>query len=150
METIDPVKAAKVWQRVHPQEDAAPREQGLPALIAQEWTDAATYLQLSRRFQGKEGALLRKMYEQEQAHTACLKGIYTLLTGTHPSVRAVPLPHEETETLLRRCYGREMQCLAQYEQRAGDPEFGQVFSRLAEQEREHCRMLLELLGSLKK
>lgn len=150
METIDPAKAAKVWQRVRSQEDAQPREQGLPALMAQEWTDAATYLQLSRRFQGKESAILRKMYEQEQAHTACLKGIYTLLTGTHPSVRAVPLPHEETETLLRCCYGREMQCLASYEQRSNDPEFGQVFSRLAEQEREHCRMLLELLGSLKK
>ena len=149
METIDPAKAEKVWQRVR-QQGETPREQGLPALIAQEWTDAATYLQLSRRFQGKESALLRQMYEQEQAHTACLKGIYTLLTGTHPTVRAVPLPHEDTEALLRRCYGREMQCLAQYEKRAGDPEFGQVFTRLAEQEREHCRLLLELLGSLKK
>ena len=150
METIDPKLAARVWQRVHPGENTEGREQGLPALIAQEWTDAGIYLQLSRRLQGRESAILRKMHEQEQAHLACLKGVYTLITGTHPSVRAVPLPHEDIETTLRRCYGREMQCLAHYEQRANDPEFGQVFARLAAQERTHCHLLLELLGSLKK
>ena len=148
MQTIDPVKAAKVWQRVHPEGEGS-REQGLLALIAQEWTDAATYLQLSRQIQGKDSALLRKMYEQELSHTACLKGIYTLLTGTRPSVRAVPAEREEPEITLRRCYGREMQCLARYEARTSDPEFGQVFSRLADQEREHCRLLLEILGRLK-
>ncbi len=150
METIDPKVAARVWQRVHPEEGAAPREQGLPALIAQEWTDAGIYLQLSRRLQGKESAMLRKMHEQEQAHLACLKGVYTLITGSHPTVRSVPLPHEDTETTLRRCYGREMQCLALYEQRSNDPEFGQVFARLATQERTHCHMILEILGNLKK
>lgn len=148
METIDPVKAARVWQRVR-QEPDQPREQGLLALIAQEWTDAATYLQLSRQLSGKDSSLLRKMYEQEQAHTACLKGIYTLITGTHPSVRAVGAAHEDPETTLRRCYGREMQCLACYESRTADPEFGQIFARLADQEREHCHLILEILGRLK-
>lgn len=150
METIDPVKAAKVWQRVRPGDADVSAEQGLLALIAQEWTDAATYLQLSRRLQGKDSTLLRGMYQQEQAHTACLKGIYTLVTGSHPTVRAVPVPQEDTEAILRRCYGREMQCLAHYEARSSDPEFGQVFSRLANQEREHCHNLLEILGRLKK
>ena len=148
METIDPVMAANVWQRVRP--DTPDREKGLLALIAQEWTDAATYLQLSRRLQGKDSALLRKMYQQEQAHTACLKGIYTLITGTHPTIRAVPASHEDPDTVLRRCYGREMQCLAQYEARSADPEYGQVFARLADQEREHCHMLLEIIGRLKR
>ena len=148
METIDREKAARVWQRVKGEEEN--REKGLLALIAQEWTDAATYLQLSRRLTGKDSAVLRKMYEQEQSHTACLKGIYTLITGTHPKVRALPVSQADTESVLRRCYGREMQCLAQYEARAGDPEYGQVFARLAEQEREHCRLLLELLGRVKR
>lgn len=150
METIDPAKAARVWQRVQGETSVENREQGLLALIAQEWTDAATYLQLSRRMTGKDSAILRKMYEQEQAHTACLKGIYTLITGTHPTVRAVPAAQEELITILRRCYGREMQCLAQYEGRSGDPEYGQVFARLADQEREHCHLLLEIIGRLKK
>lgn len=149
METIDPVKAARVWQRVTGDAPPENREKGLLALIAQEWTDAATYLQLSRRLGGKDGAVLRKMYEQEQAHTACLKGLYTLITGVHPTVRAVPAIHEDVEATLRRCYGREMQCLAQYEARSADPEYGQVFARLADQERQHCHMLLEILGRTK-
>jgi len=148
MNAIDPQKAARVWQRV--QETGQPREQGLLAMIAREWTAAATYLRLSRRFQGKESAALRKMYEEEQAHTACLKGIYTLITGTHPTVTAPPPPDQEPETVLRRCYGQKMQCLADYEARVEDKEYGPVFARLASQEKEHCRILLELLGNLKK
>ena len=148
METIDPIKAANVWKRVHsPGESDRARE--LLTLIAQEWTDAATYLQLSRQIPGKDSALLRKIYEQEQSHTACLKGIYTLLTGSRPTVRAVPAPREDVQTALRRCYGREMQCLARYEAKSSEPEFGQVFARLAEQEQEHCHLLLEILGRLK-
>lgn len=148
MQSIDAAKAARVWQRV--QENTAPKEEGLLGMIAHEWTDAATYLQLSRRLQGKQSAALRKMYEEEQSHTACLKGLYTLITGTRPTVKAAPITTDDIEALLRRCYGREMQCLALYEQRSSDPEYGQVFARLAAQERDHCRVILEVLGSLKK
>ena len=150
METIDREKAAKVWQRVKGEQPAPRPEEGLTEMIAQEWTDAATYLQLSRHFQGAQSVLLRKMYEQEQAHTACLKGIYTLTTGKRPAVKAVPPPQGDPEQILRRCYGREMQSLARYEARTGDAEYGQVFARMAEQEREHCRMVLELLGRVNK
>ncbi len=156
MDTIDREKAARVWQRVRGENAPAPAPeqpagtQGLLELIAEEWVDATTYLNLSRRFQGKPSAVLRKMYEEEQAHGACLKGIYTLISGSRPTVRAVPPAQENPETTLRRCYGREMRCLAQYEARSDHPEYGQVFARLAEQEREHCRRILELLGSLKK
>ncbi len=148
MEKIDPAKAARVWQRVQGSAPVEAKEQGLQELIVHEWTDAATYLLLSRRFQGKNSTILRKMFQDEQAHTACLKGIYTLITGNHPVLKALPPKQEDTELILRRCYGREMQCLAQYEARSNDPEYGQVFTRLAQQEREHCRLILELLGNL--
>ena len=150
METIDKEKAARVWQRVTATTNDARNLQDLTELIAQEWADAATYLHLSRRFQGKDSGALRRMSEQEQAHTACLKGIYTLITGNHPTVRTQPPSQDGVETILRRCYGREMHCLAQYEQKISDPEYGQVFARLAEQEKEHCRTILELLGNLKR
>ena len=149
MDTIDREKAARVWERVRSDAPPSP-EQGLTELIAAEWTDAAVYLQLSRRFQGKDSALLRRMYEEEQAHTACLKGIYTLITGRRPAVKAVPPPQGDVEQILRRCYGREMQSLARYEARASDPEYGQVFARMAQQERAHCHSVLELLGRLNK
>lgn len=157
MESIDREKAARVWQRVTapaaPHTTPAPDARNLQELmnlIAQELADATTYLHLSRRFQGKESGILRRLSEQEQAHTACLKGIYTLLTGSHPPVRTAPPSQDPPEAILRRCYGQEMHCLAQYEIRQKDPEFGPVFARLAEQEREHCRTILELLGNLKK
>ena len=147
MERIDPAKAARVWQRVQ-EKPTEKREQGLQELIFEEWTDAATYLQLSRRFQGKKAALLRKLYQDELSHAACLKGIYTLITGSRPVVKTLPPQQGDAEQVLRRCYGREMRCLARYESRSSDPEYGQVFSRLAQQEREHCHLILEFLGDL--
>jgi rubrerythrin len=148
MNGYDPKLAARVWQRVQKAPETAPDTAQLMSLIAQEWTDAATYLSLSRRTHGRISAQLHHLYEEEQAHIACLKGIYTLVTGTRPATRSVPPSNEPVELVLRRCYGREMQCLAQYEARSADPEYGPIFARLAAQEREHCRLVLEILGSL--
>lgn len=150
MDTIDRNKAAQVWQRVTAGNQVSRNLEELLEMIAQEWADAATYLHLSRRLQGKESGILRRLSEQEQAHTACLKGIYTLITGSHPTVRTAPPNQDPPETILRQAYGREMHALALYEARSSDPEYGQVFARLAQQEQEHCRTILELIGNLKK
>ena len=151
MEKYDAQKAARVWERVHAGMASTPETDSLLRLIAEEWTDAATYLHLSRKLQGKkEAAVLRRLFEEEQTHAACLKGIYTLITGQRPVTHT---PHPATEPLdatLRRCYGREMRCLAEYEQRTADREYGPVFSRLAQQEREHCSAILQLIGTLQK
>ncbi len=148
METFDKAKAARVWQRVQGDAAADPAR-GLQGLIAEEWADAVLYLSLSRRVQGNAAAILKKMGQEEQAHMACLKGIYTLQGTGRPNVPTPPQPdNAPVSTMLRRCYGREMRCLAQYEARANDPAYGQVFARMAQQEREHCRQILELLGSL--
>ena len=145
MEHFDTEKAARVWQRVQAPQ---PEAEGLPALIAGELEDSATYLQLARRIGGKEGQVLRRLAEAEGSHAACLQGIYTLMTGEPINPKIPPMRSEPAERILRRGYGREMRCLAQYEARANDPEYGQVFARMAQQEREHCRQILELLGRL--
>ncbi len=156
MEGYNKEKAEAVWRRVRGETDQAPPEEekapdkGLLGLIAGEWEDSAIYLQLARRLGGRESAVLRQMFQQEQAHIACLKGIYTLITGETPQVQKMTVSQEPVELTLRRCYGREMRCLAAYEARQKDPEYGQVFARLAAQEREHCRLVLELLGNLKR
>ncbi len=148
METIDKAKAARVWQRVQGDATANPTR-GLQGLIAEEWADAAIYLSLSKRVQGNAANILRKIGQEEQAHMACLKGIYTLQGAGRPDIPAPPpIDRAPVSVMLRRCYGREMRCLAQYEARANDPEYGQIFARMAQQEREHCRQILELLGSL--
>lgn len=153
MESYDAKKAARVWQRVQatqqPQQPPQPDMAGLPGLIAEEMQDAALYLQLSKRMGQKEAQILRRLAEEERSHAACLKGIYTLITGEQIAPRVAPSPNDSSERILRRCYGREMRCLAQYEARTADPEYGPVFARLAAQEREHCMAVLELLGRLR-
>ena len=150
METYDAEVAARVWQRVHATAAGGDETAAICAMITGEWTDAAIYLRLSRYFQGKDAGILRQMFEEEQSHAACLKGIYTLLSGTRYVAKTPPMPQEPVEVTLRRCYGREMQSLAQYEQWSTHREYGPVFLRMAQQEREHCRRLLELLGRLGK
>lgn len=148
METIGKAKAARVWQRVQGNVAADPT-QGLGGMIAEEWADAALYLSLAKRVQGNAANVLRKIGQEEQSHMACLKGIYTLQGNGRPDVPSPPpVDRAPIGVLLRRCYGREMRCLAQYESRSNHPEYGQIFARMAQQEREHCRLLLELLGSL--
>lgn len=147
MDNFDTAKATRVWQRV---QSPLPEVDGLPALIAGELEDSATYLQLARRIGGKEGQTLRRLAEAEGSHAACLKGIYTLMTGEPINPKIPPLRSEPAERTLRRCYGREMRCLAQYEARSTDPEYGPVFARLATKEREHCMAVLELIGRMKK
>lgn len=149
MNNYDPKKAAAVWQRVQGQTPAPPDASVLMTLIAQEQEDATTYLYLSRQFSGTEGTALRQMAHQEQSHAACLRGLYSLLTGRKPELHTLPAPRGNRQVLLRRCYGREMQSLAQYQARANDPEHGHIFSRLAAQEQEHCHILLGILGKLK-
>lgn len=149
MEEFDQEKAKRVWQRVQGSA-VPPQEPGydLRELAAREAESAATYLQLSRRVSGRDSAALRQLYEQEQSHNAILKGICALTTGVRPGVSAPPPQTGPMEVLLRRCYGRQMQALAEYERRSDDPQYGGVFRKMAEQEQAHCRAVLELLGRL--
>ena len=149
METIDPMKQAEVWQRVRGEQLQPLLGDGLQELIARGWEVAGICLQLSRRFNGKPGAQLRQLYEKEQGHVSCLKGVYTLITGRRPHIHGVPGAGGLPEAELRRCYGKQMQNLAEYERRSNHPEYGHIFKSLAHQEREHCHLLLEVLGSLK-
>jgi len=149
MEIMDQEKVARVWKRVQAGPEAGLDAGWLKGLIAREWEGAAVYLGLSRYTQGREGAILRTLFEQEQSHAACLKGIYTLLTGQRLPVQAPPPRQEPVEVTLRRCYGNQMRSLAEYEARSADLEYGRVFERLAQQERENCRLVLELIGRMK-
>ncbi len=148
METFDAQRAAAVWQRVRGGQTEIPAQQLLD-LIAGEMTAATTYLALSRRLSGRDSSTLHRLFEQAQGHAACLRGICTLITGERPVTRAVPPESAAPGLILRKAYGREMQALAAYESYAGHPEYGAVFARLAEQSRERCRMVLEIIGNQK-
>ena len=145
MDTMDPKREREVWQRVRGETDL-PGE--LKTLAAREWADAAVYLMLSRQMQGQQKAALRKLFEQEQNHAACLRGIYLLLTGEPLTARTSPPAPEPPEITLKKCCGRKLRAAAAYEALSGTAEYGPVFAQLARQEREQCRVLLELMGNL--
>ena len=148
MKQYDPKTAAKVWDRVQNAAVPAGDAQSILNLIAEEMLDAASYARLAKRLPPPLAAIARQISQQEQSHISCLKGIYTLITGRKAIVPPPTVSDDPPDILLRRCYGREMRCLAQYESRADHPEYGQIFARMAQQEREHCRQILEILGSL--
>ena len=147
---MDLLQEKELWQRVCPNREVLPRDpaQGLPGMIAAEATDAAVYLQLCRCFKGSQSAMLRQMYQQAQSNMACLRGLYTLITGKQPTARGCPPETGTPAQMLRRCYGNKMKLLAQYERCRDDKEYGRVYERLAQQTQNHLRFLLEILGSL--
>ena len=151
MNPYDPQKAARVWQRVHSAQPEAPRqEENLKELIMNEWIAASTYARLARQLGQKEGQLLQRLSREEHAHGACLRGIYSLKTGEKCALKALKIENEPPELTLRRCYGMEMRSLKEYEAKCEDPEYGHVYAKLAEQEREHCVALLGIIGGLEK
>lgn len=153
MKAYDPQQAARVWQRVQnqkpEQKEELPRGSDLPALILAERMAAAAYLQLARQMPQQE-ARLRRMAQEEQSHAAALEGMYCLTTGERAAVKPAALQREPVEASLRRCYSGELKSLAEYEARCNDPEFGHVFAGMAAQERQHCRNVLEMLGTWNK
>lgn len=149
MEQFDTGMEESVWQRIHGETSARPA-QSLQALAAAELSEAAAHLMLSRQLQGKEKAMLRQIYEEDQAHAACLKGIHYFTFDKPLAIRHIPPAPESPVLALRKAYGRKLRALHQYESRIDDPEYGAVFQTLAHQEREHCRLILELVGNLKK
>ena len=151
MNTYDPQKAARVWQRVQGTQAAEPRqEENLKELIMNEWIAASTYAGLARQLGQKEASVLQRLSREEHAHGACLRGIYHLKTGEKCPLRTPKADKESVEVTLRRCYGMEMRSLKEYETKSGDPEYGHVYVRLAEQEREHCMALLGIIGGMEK
>ena len=150
MKQYDPKTAARVWDRVQSTTPPAGDAQTVLNLIAEEMLDAASYQRLARRLPPPQAAIARQLSQQEQAHISCLKGIYTLITGEKPLVPPPAVSDDPPEIILRRCYGREMRCLSQYESRMSDPQYGHIFRTLARQEQEHCHRILEILGTLSK
>lgn len=149
MNSYDPQKAARVWQRVQGQQEATRQEPGIQELVMNEMLTASACQRLALQMKGKEQQL-RQLAKEEMSHGACLKGMYFLITGERPDIAAPQNPAEPAERLLRRCYGQMLRNLKVYESRREDPEYGHVYDRLARQEREHCAMVLELLGGLGK
>lgn len=150
MKQYDAKTAARVWDRVQSSPTPPADVPILLTLMTEESLNALTYQRLSRKLPPPLAATARQLAQQEQAHAVCLKGIYTMITGEKPVVSLPPVADDPPQIVLRRCYGRQMRALAQYEARQTDPQYGYVFRSLARQEQEHCHRILEMLGALTK
>lgn len=158
MERFHSDQVRKIWQRVqsgmaYTPEPAPPAEMytgtGIPELIARGQAEQVMLLQLSGQFSGKNREILRQMAKKAQSHTAILRGICAITEGALPKLQSPKPKNAPTAVLLRRCYGHCLQSLSEYTQRENDPQYGSTFQHMAEQEKNHCRILLALLGSLK-
>ena len=134
----------RIWQRV--KGETPPVTDGLPGLVANALAHAALYGTLARQLQGPGRSMLLALQADEQHCARCLKGIWRMVTGKQLQPAAVPLPAENMEAALRKCYGQCLKALAAFESRAFHPEYGPSFGILAAKKREHCCALAELLG----
>ena len=147
MKESDIQKEVRVWQRVRQESQPAPAlRENLQGLILEQSQLAAAYLQLSHRSGGVEATGLMRLSRQSRAQTACLKGISALVTGAESETRVVPVQKGTREALLRHCYGQELRLLKAYETCSTDPEYGPVFERMTQRAREHCCLVMELIG----
>ena len=138
----------RVWKRIRGEEQ--PKQVSVQTLMAAEQDEAAMYLMLSRQMQGREKALLRKIFEEDRCHAAMLRGMNEMMTGKRIAARTVPPIPQTPETALRKSYARKLQAISEYESRCNDPEYGAAFGKMLREEKEHCALILEILGSMQR
>ena len=109
---------------------------------------AENYRELSRCFQGWQAQALMTMARESGAQGTCLAGIRTLVTGEE--YRPAPIPPDAgiLSARLKKAYHRALGLLSDCEAWTADPEYGPVFQRLAHRQQDHCRKILEIIGSL--
>ena len=149
MKEIDSRKAARVWQRVQGEMGEKPVSrsgEGLQALAMDQLQLSAAYQMLSSGGSGATGTTLMRLAREARTQAACLKGLMVLILGQRPDLRPAPMNRTGGEAALRWCYGQEMRLLKAYEERRSDPDYGPVFERMIQRQREHCGAVMELIG----
>ena len=109
---------------------------------------AENFGRLAPCFQAWQAQALGQMARESRAQGACLGGICAMVTGEPPK-QTVPPP--DTGTLpvrLKKSYVRALGLLTACQAHSADPEYGPVFQRLATRQQDHCRKILEIIGSL--
>ena len=149
---LDREMQRRVWERVQqraPEQMLPLKRENLKPLLYPAQENSAAYQSLSRRMPGKDGEKCRRLHQESQKCIACIKGMCRL-RGEQVKLKPLPMPKEDPRRLLETCYRREKQLWSEYETRSADPDHGVVFGRLAQQAREHCVTIMEILGEMEK
>ena len=129
----------RVWQRVSGKTGVT-----LPDLLRMSREAAACLRQLPG---GKLQCRLMGLAQQEEAISRVLAGI-AHLQGEQPRPSPVGWKEEKLQRGLALGYRRSRKIWEGLRSRAGDGEFGQIFSQLMVQEQQIGTTLLELVGLL--
>ena len=129
----------RVWQRVSGKTGVT-----LPDLLRMSREAAACLRQLPG---GKLQCRLMGLAQQEEAVSRALAGI-AHLQGEQSRPSPVGWKEEKLQRGLALCYRRSRKIWEGLRSRAGDGEFGQIFSQLMVQEQQIGTTLLELVGML--
>ena len=152
MREFDKETVRKIWQRVQSEQSVSGMTGDLCSLsecIAWELTFADLYGRIAGKIPGSMVSQLRQLARQERHHASLLKGICVMTEGISPEIHPIPVQKAPVATLLRQCYGEKLRAIAQYEKRASDSQFGDVFRNILQEEQQQCRFLLQLLGATK-
>ena len=143
----DPHKPeTQVWQRVfqspeQPQTDLRPLRLTVAELVA-------SYRHLSQTLTGPGKELAKRLWEEEQASAACLKGL-AILSGSGAEVLKIwDPPKDPPRKLLIKCYHKSHRCMLDCMGHSAEAEYGTVFRCLSDREGQHCALLAQLLGML--
>lgn len=126
----------RVWQRVRGETD---RARSLRECLARQGRLWSIYRSLSRR-----GGKYRLLLEQKENQIACMRGMMRILTGqtaAHPRCA-------ECRVDLMEAFAAEQQLLEELTGFSREPDFGAVFGVMAEGQRKHLRILLEVIGTI--
>ena len=126
----------RVWQRVRGEPD---RAQTLRECLARQGKLRSVYRALSRR-----GGKCRQLLEHKENQIACLRGLLRVLTGQG----VAPPRCSEGKVDLLEAFAGERQLLEELTGLAREPELGPVFAALAEGQKKHLRLLLEVMGTM--
>ena len=139
MESINPVQAQRVWQRVR---GADPGEDALARLLALEAECRQMYQYLQRNTHLRDSRWLARLREESGRFHHTLLGM-ALIRGQDVTVSAPPAVRGNPEGLLRQSHATRQRALALLEELP--PEDRKLLKPKME---EHRLILLELLGSL--
>ena len=146
MENMSRDAQRRVWERVQAMPEMKLGQ--LRELLYPMEENCGVYHQLSRQG-SKDAEKLRQLHQQCRRSAACLRGLCRM-AGEQPGSPRLSPPREPRTRALEKCYRRELGLLGEFESRAAGPENGAVFRALAQQTRDRCVGILELLGEAEK
>ena len=132
---MEELNESRIWQRVR----GTDLTEDLRRLLVRQARLRAVYRQMSRR-----GGKWRLLLEQKESQIACLRGLLRIRTGQGAACPRVG----ETSQDLAACFAEERGLLAELARLSREEELGPVFAILLREQQKHCRLLLELLGTM--